>query len=512
MNIATISGMLAASGGKGQSTSLPELADASGVMDFQSLLTSAGKGSHSHSGNFRSELKALLAGELPASAIDSAIAFLLAENRIPSGETNSSGNPVLSVTEEGLSTDTDALLAAIAQAMSCQVAPTSPFLPSPQGNPTLTPEDGNERIASLMNSLSALSQNLSTSLQQATDSDIAATTIPSIDVGKSGNSTLFQVDHSNAPALTSLLQPNSVATPRTQQPNGIAHGSTTRSSIQNSIAATLPTEAATTSPQPQSGPTPINTIPQTPIPPMVRDGAQESQNWWQLENAVTNTHSRSTPSPGQLPATPPDLPAAYQGATPGHFVNDNLLPLEFRVEAANTADTLSSSLTLAPATATHLHPRSAETQTSPSAINTPFHDRTAWAQDFGDRIVWMAKQDQQSAEIRITPANLGPVQISLNIEDGKANAVFVSPHAEVRQALEEALPRLREMLNASGISLGQANVGSQMPQQQPDTAARFAAIHRNSGENAILSAIEGNGSSTSVLPIRQGRGMVDLFA
>ncbi len=124
----------------------------------------------------------------------------------------------------------------------------------------------------------------------------------------------------------------------------------------------------------------------------------------------------------------------------------------------------------------------------------------------------MAKQDQQSADIRITPANLGPVQISLNIDDGKASAMFVSPHAEVRQALEEALPRLREMLNAAGISLGQANVGSQMPQQQSDSTPRFTATPRNTGENAILSGIEGNVSSTSTSPIRQGRGLIDLFA
>lgn len=179
-------------------------------------------------------------------------------------------------------------------------------------------------------------------------------------------------------------------------------------------------------------------------------------------------------------------------------------------EAANTAASPLGNAAMTAATATH-H-RAHDASAIPTAIASPLHDRSTWTQEFGDRIVWMAKQDQQSADIRITPANLGPVQISLNIEDGKASAVFASPHAEVRQAIEEALPRLREMLNGAGISLDQANVGSQMPQQQSENAARFAAAPRSTGENAILPRDEGSSIQAVVTPLNRGRGLVDLFA
>lgn len=175
--------------------------------------------------------------------------------------------------------------------------------------------------------------------------------------------------------------------------------------------------------------------------------------------------------------------------------------------ASNFAETANTAAGVAFAASAARPPHDA-----PLAIASPLHERSAWTQDFGDRIVWMAKQDQQSADIRITPANLGPVQISLNIEDGKANAVFASPHAEVRQAIEEALPRLREMLNTAGISLGQANVGSQMPQQQFENTAAFAAAPRSTGENAILSRDEGSSVQTVATPLNRGRGLVDLFA
>ncbi len=179
------------------------------------------------------------------------------------------------------------------------------------------------------------------------------------------------------------------------------------------------------------------------------------------------------------------------------------------VKSANNAAAPASGNPL-PATATAQHTRDLPSADTP--IPSALSDRTAWHQDLGDRIVWMAKGNQQAADISITPANLGPVHISLNIEDGKANAVFASPHAEVRQAIEEALPRLRDMLGTAGISLEQANVGSQMPQQHADNPGRFAAAPRSPGENAILPEDEGMRVQAVAKPIHRGHGLVDLFA
>lgn len=143
------------------------------------------------------------------------------------------------------------------------------------------------------------------------------------------------------------------------------------------------------------------------------------------------------------------------------------------------------------------------------AVSSPLGD-ARWPQDLGNQIVWLAKNDQQAAQINITPAQLGPIQISLNMNGDQATAVFASPHAEVRQAIEEALPRLREMLAGAGIELGQANVGAQLakdnrPQTQPE-GPRF------SGDNAILRVDSGLSANASTHQTSVGRGLVDLFA
>lgn len=84
-----------------------------------------------------------------------------------------------------------------------------------------------------------------------------------------------------------------------------------------------------------------------------------------------------------------------------------------------------------------------------------------WATEFAQRVVWMAGQRAQFAEIAVSPPNLGGVEVRLSLNDHTAGAQFFSPHAPVREALEAALPRLRDMLAEAGISLGQAEVRDQ---------------------------------------------------
>jgi len=124
----------------------------------------------------------------------------------------------------------------------------------------------------------------------------------------------------------------------------------------------------------------------------------------------------------------------------------------------------------------------------------------------------MAKNDQQSAQITINPPQLGPIQISLNMNGDQATLAFASPHAEVRHAIESALPQLKEMLLSSGINLGQSNIGANLGQQQPENPFRQADGARSRDETAILPASEKVTSSGTNPLLNRGRGLVDLFA
>lgn len=240
--------------------------------------------------------------------------------------------------------------------------------------------------------------------------------------------------------------------------------------------------------------------------------------------AATTTHAGQTDALAsnrlQNQATP--LPADLEKQADNRQGGAELTGI--KADSALVTDAESAKIAAEPSTASsqpsfaatlHAATAQARAQAAEQAsanIPTPIH-ATHWAQDFGEKIVWLAKNDQQTAQISINPPQLGPMQISINMNGDQASAIFASPHAEVRQAIEEAMPRLREMLSSAGISLGDAHVGAHLPQQNRDDAQQFSNSNPNgapfANENAILVGDSKTGSSS---PIHRGRGLVDLFA
>lgn len=143
-----------------------------------------------------------------------------------------------------------------------------------------------------------------------------------------------------------------------------------------------------------------------------------------------------------------------------------------------------------------------------STTLTPSVGTTAWSQALGDKIVWMAAGAQQTATLTLNPPNLGPLQIVLNLTNDQATANFFTAQPEVRQALETAFPRLREMMSDAGIQLGQASVSAETPGQHaaPERQAQRSALpFTGMAETADLPAAQG-------LTRQSGRGLVDTFA
>jgi len=122
--------------------------------------------------------------------------------------------------------------------------------------------------------------------------------------------------------------------------------------------------------------------------------------------------------------------------------------------------------------ATQLTAAKTGTPDAPRAtLSTPVAS-PAWGERLGEQILWMSKNGQQQVDLKLHPANLGPLSISLNLEGDKATLHFTVATQEVRQAIEEAMPRLREMMAAAGVSLGQTDVDEQT---RRETAARDMA-------------------------------------
>jgi flagellar hook-length control protein FliK len=141
------------------------------------------------------------------------------------------------------------------------------------------------------------------------------------------------------------------------------------------------------------------------------------------------------------------------------------------------------------------------------AIHSP-----QWSGEVGQGLVWMVRNEVQTAQLAINPPHLGPIEITLTLNKDQATAHFASPHSEVRDVLQEALPRLREILEGAGVQLGQADVGD--PSRQAfarrdgtprGEAPAFGLEHATlSGDAAVNRNEPGR--------LRSGSGLVDTFA
>jgi hypothetical protein len=142
-------------------------------------------------------------------------------------------------------------------------------------------------------------------------------------------------------------------------------------------------------------------------------------------------------------------------------------------------------------------------------LQTPVGD-SGWDEALGQRVLLMVSSQEQVAELSLNPPDLGPLQVTLSISNDQATATFVSQHADVRQALEAALPRLKEMMAESGINLGGASVSSGDGSQQQGFERQNRAGSRYSSGTSLAGHVNDNGTAAS----SSGRKsmLVDIFA
>ncbi|SOD17445.1 flagellar hook-length control protein FliK [Nitrosomonas ureae] len=155
---------------------------------------------------------------------------------------------------------------------------------------------------------------------------------------------------------------------------------------------------------------------------------------------------------------------------------------------------------------------------STGAVNTAPQDihvdlpinQPKWGSEFAQKVVWLTSQQNQVAEIHLNPAHLGPVEVMLTITQDQATAQFVSPHLAVREAIQEALPRLREMMADNGIQLGNVMVGADSFQQENKQQQSYQS-EKNATNIPGQEAETGKHIETVTMPGRH-LGMVNTYA
>lgn len=136
--------------------------------------------------------------------------------------------------------------------------------------------------------------------------------------------------------------------------------------------------------------------------------------------------------------------------------------------------------------------------------------QAGWDQALGERVLWMAKGGVQEATVQLHPRHLGPIEVRISVHQDQASVAFTAHNPVTRDALEAALPRLREMMGDNGLSLVQSEVSQQSPEQQRQAFGEQGADHRGV-PGAQAQSIDGPEADTA-----EGSavvlGSVDYFA
>ena len=149
-------------------------------------------------------------------------------------------------------------------------------------------------------------------------------------------------------------------------------------------------------------------------------------------------------------------------------------------------------------------------------VNQPLAmHQSGWTEDVVNRVMYLSSVNLKSADIQLEPAELGRLDIRVNIAaDQSAQVNFMSGHAGVREALDSQMHRLRDMLAQQGMSQVDVNVSDQSRSwqgqgQEQHTQGRSTGQRLQSGgeEDASVAAPEPVAPS-----IVLGSSAVDYYA
>ncbi|MET1078184.1 MAG: flagellar hook-length control protein FliK [Pseudomonas sp.] len=85
----------------------------------------------------------------------------------------------------------------------------------------------------------------------------------------------------------------------------------------------------------------------------------------------------------------------------------------------------------------------------------------AWSEAVVDKVMWLSSQNLKSAEIQLDPAELGRLEVRISVNQEQTQVSFASPHAQVREALEGQMHRLRELFTQQGMNQLDVSVSDQ---------------------------------------------------
>lgn len=124
-----------------------------------------------------------------------------------------------------------------------------------------------------------------------------------------------------------------------------------------------------------------------------------------------------------------------------------------------------------------------------NATPVPLNKEMA-ADQLAERVQMMMSKNLKNIDIRLDPPELGRMHIRMNMQGDGATVHFTVANQHAREALEQTMPRLREMLAQQGVQLGDTSVQQQSAGQQQRYTGQEQSGFGQSARNERLNSEE----------------------
>ena len=155
-----------------------------------------------------------------------------------------------------------------------------------------------------------------------------------------------------------------------------------------------------------------------------------------------------------------------------------------------------------------------QTASAPPAISVPLKNPD-WGDELSNRVSWMVQHDVQTANIKINPPHLGPLEVHVSMSKDHVDVSFNSHHAAVKEALDASMPKLKEMLGSSGLQLGDANVNQHSfsgQNQHNSQGTNYSQSADTGAQGGISSFTVDDGETGGSMVYSWDPGRIDFYA
>ena len=121
-----------------------------------------------------------------------------------------------------------------------------------------------------------------------------------------------------------------------------------------------------------------------------------------------------------------------------------------------------------------------------SAIDKPLDlQQQDAAQKMQERIQMMVSKNIQRADIRLDPPELGSMHVRIHTQGDQTTVQFQVQSTQARDAIDQTMPRLREMLEQQGLNLAESSVSEQQGERGDGASSRTAQGGSGTADDSV---------------------------